>query len=70
MILQRMIVEMEEMASRPSAVITLEIERKYDSCVADKKDNNLELRKRKRVSASYLFFFLDRRPCLRGYTTF
>ena len=58
MILQRMIVEMEEMASRPSAVITLEIERKYDSCVADKKDNNLELRKRKRVSASYRFNFL------------
>ena len=58
MILQRMIVEMEEMASRPSAVITLEIERKYDSCVADKKDNNLELRKRKRVSASNRFNLL------------
>lgn len=45
---QRMIVEMEEMASRPSAVITLEIEKKYDNCMAEKKDTNLELRKRKR----------------------
>ena len=49
---QRMIVEMEEMASRPSAVITLEIEKKYDNCMAEKKDNNLELRKRKRVNNS------------------
>ena len=47
---QRMIVEMEEMASRPSAAITLEIEKKYDNCMAEKKDNNLELRKRKRVN--------------------
>ena len=53
---QRMIVEMEEMASRPSAVIALEIERKYDNCMADKKDNKLELRKRKRVNISNFQF--------------
>ncbi|XP_069140084.1 attractin-like protein 1 isoform X2 [Argopecten irradians] len=47
---QRMIVEMEEMASRPFSTVTLEIERKMDNCVAEKKDLNMELRKRKKIN--------------------
>lgn len=47
---QRMIVEMEEMASRPFAVTTLEFERKQDPGQAEKKDTNPDLRKRKRSS--------------------
>ncbi|XP_021361114.1 attractin-like isoform X3 [Mizuhopecten yessoensis] len=47
---QRMIVEMEEMASRPFSTVTLEIERKIDNYVAEKKDLNLDLRKRKKIN--------------------
>ncbi|XP_052255440.1 attractin-like protein 1 isoform X1 [Dreissena polymorpha] len=48
---QRMMVEMEEMASRPFAMALLEIEPKSaDQAGADKKDTNPDLRKRKRVS--------------------
>ncbi|KAK3590248.1 hypothetical protein CHS0354_041323 [Potamilus streckersoni] len=47
---QRMMVEMEEMASRPFAVVTLELEKKIEAGNAEKKDINVDLRKRKRVS--------------------
>jgi hypothetical protein len=47
-----MIVEMEEMASRPFATAVLEIERRVENIGAEKKDVNPDLRKRKRVSTS------------------
>ena len=43
-----MMVEMEEMASRPFASVTVEIDRKID--LAEKKEtNSIDLRKRKKV---------------------
>ncbi|XP_052771601.1 attractin-like protein 1 isoform X2 [Mya arenaria] len=45
---QRLMVEMEEMASRPFAATLLEVEQKSDQAVAEKKDTGTELRKRKR----------------------
>ena len=46
---QRMMVEMEEMASRPFASVTVEIDRKTDQ--AEKKEtNSIDLRKRKKGS--------------------
>lgn len=47
---QRMIVEMEEMASRPFASAVLEIERHVENTSAEKKETNPVLRKRKRTS--------------------
>ncbi|XP_045189684.2 attractin-like protein 1 [Mercenaria mercenaria] len=47
---QRMIVEMEEMASRPFATAVLEIERRAENIGAEKKEMNPDLRKRKRPS--------------------
>lgn len=44
---QRMMVEMEEMASRPFSSITVEIDRKYSQIGAEKKET--DLRKRKKV---------------------
>ena len=41
--------EMEEMASRPFASVTLEIDRKCEVIGAEKKEPNLDLRKRKKV---------------------
>lgn len=46
---QRMMVEMEEMASRPFSSITVEIDRKYSQIGAEKKET--ELRKRKKTSS-------------------
>ena len=43
-----MMVEMEEMASRPFSSITVEIDRKYSQIGAEKKET--DLRKRKKVS--------------------
>nr|XP_022341694.1 attractin-like protein 1 isoform X2 [Crassostrea virginica] len=45
---QRMMVEMEEMASRPFSSITVEIDRKYSQIGAEKKET--DLRKRKKTS--------------------
>ncbi|KAL4231921.1 hypothetical protein ACF0H5_009497 [Mactra antiquata] len=45
---QRMIVEMEEMASRPFSTAVLEIEKRIDNTGAEKKETNTDLRKRKR----------------------
>lgn len=46
-----MIVEMEEMASRPFATAVIEVERRIENIGAERKDNNNpDLRKRKRVS--------------------
>lgn len=46
-----MMVEMEEMASRPFASVTVEIDRKLD--LAEKKEtNSVDLRKRKKVNKS------------------
>ncbi|XP_056005895.1 attractin-like protein 1 isoform X1 [Ostrea edulis] len=45
---QRMMVEMEEMASRPFSSITVEIDRKYEQIGAEKKE--MDLRKRKKTS--------------------
>ena len=54
-----MIVEMEEMASRPFATAVLEIERRVENIGAEKKDPNPDLRKRKRVSRSLCYFFVQ-----------
>lgn len=47
---QRMIVEMEEMASRPFSTAVIEVERRVENVGAEKKDTNPDLRKRKRPS--------------------
>lgn len=47
---QRMIVEMEEMASRPFSSVTVEIDKKIEPCIAEKKDNiGTDIRKRKKI---------------------
>ena len=53
---QRMTMELEEMASRPFASAVIEIDKKFDGCVAEKKDNSTDLRKRKRVSCLFIVF--------------
>ncbi|BFY98775.1 hypothetical protein BsWGS_01815 [Bradybaena similaris] len=48
---QQMIVEMQQMASRPFSTIAVEIDRKFDSAVADKRDHlDSVLRRRKKSS--------------------
>ena len=49
-----MIVELEVMASRPFAKAMVEVDHKDDHAGADKKDNNPDLRKRKRVGRGHV----------------
>ena len=42
-----MIVEMEEMASRPFSTVVMEIDKNIDNVNAEKKEINPDLRKRK-----------------------
>eukprot|EP00106_Octopus_bimaculoides_P002004 XP_014769446.1 PREDICTED: attractin-like protein 1 [Octopus bimaculoides] len=46
---QRMFAELEQMASRPFAVVSIDIERRVDGCVAEKKEKQ-DYRKKKKVS--------------------
>ncbi|CAG5115664.1 unnamed protein product [Candidula unifasciata] len=48
---QQMIVEMQQMASRPFSTIAVEIDRKFDSAVTDKRDHlDSVLRRRRKIS--------------------
>ena len=46
---QRMCVELEQMASRPFAVVSIDIERKVDGYIAEKKEIP-DYRKKKKVT--------------------
>ncbi|XP_062573722.1 attractin-like protein 1, partial [Saccostrea cucullata] len=53
---QRMMVEMEEMASRPFSSITVEIDRKYDPVGAEKKETDLRKRKKTNTKPSQIAY--------------
>ncbi|XP_061186273.1 attractin-like protein 1 isoform X2 [Saccostrea echinata] len=53
---QRMMVEMEEMASRPFSSITVEIDRKYDPIGAEKKETDLRKRKKTNTKPSQIAY--------------